>query len=109
MRVYEGKSLAQWLDWLETDGAQLAMEERDVRVFQENGASHFGSLRTVSSREGRLTILEYDTESAQVVFQIPQWTRIEVFNSRRLRPDRAYAQMKEMERNISAAPDSSCN
>lgn len=107
VEIVECKSELEWLDWLETRGAALAREKRDVRVLTHTGFPIFGSVGAASSSRGTLTVASYGEQELRAAIPVEHIVRIEVHNSRRLRPDRAYSQMREMEQalpqnNISA-------
>lgn len=104
MKTLQGKTVSEWIDWLNAEGAVLAREGRDVHVTTHTGNACMGSVSSASSGLGKLTILTYGTPAVEVVVDAFDIQSVEIFNSRRLRPDGAYRQMVEMERIIKPNP-----
>ena len=86
----------EWLNWIETEAGALVAEERDVRATLRSGVYHFGSLSSVSSTWGEVALLAYSEPAVRVAIDVIDLAKLEIFNSRRLRGDRAYRQMDEM-------------
>ncbi len=96
MKVIERNTVAEWLNWTETEAGVLVAEERDVRATLRSGLCHFGSLAVVSSRWGEVVLLTYGAPSVRTTIDVITLTKLEIFNSRRLRAGEAYRQMGEM-------------
>lgn len=97
MKIFEGKSVHGWLNWLEIEAGLLAKEEQDVRVHTRSGLTCLGSVTHASSGLGTLTVLTYDEHPAQRAFDAEDIIRVDVFTSRNRRNDRPPARSRRME------------
>ena len=97
MKIVKYSHVPEWLNWLEIDAATLVAEERDIRATLRSGDYYFGSLAHVSSTFGILALETYGEPATRISIDVIDLAQLEVFDSRRLRPDRAYRQMREME------------
>lgn len=105
MKIVQRQGVPDWLNWLEIDAAPLVTEERDIRATLRSGDYYFGSLAHVSSTFGLLVLETYGEPSARISIDVIDLNKLEVFDSRRLRPNRAYRQMCEMGKIVVNARD----
>ena len=98
LKTLKDKTTSEWQNWLSHDAVTFAKEGRDVRVTTRAGSVYVGSVATTSPAFCALTVLTYDNPASVVVVDAKDIASVEIFNSRRLRPDDAYRQMREIER-----------
>lgn len=104
MKTLQGKTVAEWTDWLDSEGAMLAKEERDIRITTYTSRVYLGSVQSVSSVLGKIIIGTYLNGEASTTVDVAHILSVDIFDSRRLRPDGAYRQMIEMERILKPNP-----
>ena len=97
MKSLQGKTVAEWIEWLDSEGMMLAKEERDIRLITHMNIVYIGSVQSVSVLRGKITMCTYGNKEVCVAVDAAHIASIEIFNSRRLRPDTAYRQMIQME------------
>lgn len=97
MKIVKHSNVPEWLNWLNIDAVPLVTDERDIRATLRSGDCYFGSLAHVSSTFGILVLETYGEPTSRISIDVIDLAQLEVFDSRRLRPDRAYRQMRAME------------
>ena len=104
MKTLQCKTVAGWIDWLDSEGLMLAKEERDIRLTTHMNCIYIGSVQSVSVVQGKITLCTYGNKEVCVAVDAAHIASIQIFNSRRLRPDTAYRQMVEMEKILKPNP-----